>query len=677
MAVPLEISNEINKLRSEISEHDHLYYVMNEPVISDYEYDMMMRRLIELEKEYPELLIPDSPSLRVGGEVSKEFETVSHKQVMLSLSNAYMKDELLNFDRRVSQLTEGEEYKYVTELKIDGVAISLHYRGGLFAFGVTRGDGFRGDDITANLRTIRSIPLRIRKIQEVPDEFEVRGEVYIEKQAFADMNKYQEEQGGKIFANPRNAAAGTLKLQDSGIVANRPLTMFAYSLIYPEQEKHRLVSQWNGLSLLNDMGFRVNPERKIYDSIEGVVSFCDEWNGKRDSLPYEIDGAVIKVDSIEQQMKLGATAKSPRWAVAFKFSAVQAETVLEDVHWQVGRTGTVTPVADLKPVLVAGSTVSRATLHNVDEIERKDLCAGDTVIIEKGGDIIPKIVEVVLSDRRPEAEKIIPPENCPVCSEKLERSEGEAAIKCGNILCKAQVARRIEHFASRGALDIEGLGEAVIDQLINAGLLKDPGDIYSLEKYQIENLERMGDKSAQNLISAFAESKSASFERVIFAMGIPFIGISSARLLAEKFASLEQLFSASQEELTEVDGIGEKMARSIIEFGQTSETKSLIEKLRAAGFKLEHDLPETDEAKESDSLFFGKTFVLTGKLENYTRDEAADIIRAKGGKVSGSVSSKTDFVLSGADAGSKLDKAEKLSIQVITESDFNNMLNSD
>jgi DNA ligase (NAD+) len=580
-----------------------------------------------------------------------------------------LKEELYDFDRRVKSLIEGESYKYAAELKIDGVAVSLRYKDGIFDTGVTRGDGRQGDDITTNLKTIKAIPLKIMNAGRMPDEFEVRGEVYMEKKAFLDLNKSQEAKGEKVFVNPRNSTAGFLKLQDSGVLAKRPLTMCIYSLLI--QGNRDFSSHWESLNILEKLGFRVNPNRKLCADINEVMDFCDYWALRRDELPYEIDGVVIKVDSIDQQKRMGATAKSPRWAIAYKFSAERAVTVLNEVSWQIGRTGAVTPVAHLEPVFVAGTTVSRATLHNVGEIERKDLHIGDSVFIEKGGDIIPKIIEVILEKRPENAEKVLPLKICPECGEMLEQIEDEAAIRCPDILCSAQAARRIEHFASRGAMNIEGLGEAIVDQLIKTGIVKDPGDLYYLKKDELSGLERMAEKSAQNLVDAIEKSKESSFDRVIFALGIRYIGINAARILEQQTDSIESMFSSSFESLIAIDGIGDKMAESIIQFGNKPETILLVDKLRRAGINLKSGL---DSGMKKSEHFSGKIFVLTGKLNKYTREEAAEEIRKRGGKVTGSVSSKTNYVLAGDDPGSKFKKAQKLGVSIITEAEFNGML---
>ncbi len=666
MSIPEHIQIEIDKLRAAIRDHDYLYYVQNEPKVSDYEYDMLMNQLLELEQKHPDAVSPDSPSQRVGRDITKAFRTVQHDTPMLSLSNTYMQEDLTEFDKRINSLLPGENYQYVAELKIDGVAISLRYKNNVFENGVTRGDGYQGDDISTNLKTIRAIPLAVRDVTDIHEDFEVRGEIYMEKSDFVKLNEKQEAAGEKTFANPRNFTAGTLKMQDSKIVAGRPLTMFSYSLLISGVDS-RILTHWEALTKLEELGFRCNPIRKLCDSISDVMEFCNEWAEKKDGLPYNIDGVVIKISDFDQQRRLGATAKSPRWATAYKYSAVQVETVLEEVTWSVGRTGVVTPVASLKPVFVAGTTVSRATLHNPEEIARKDIRIGDSVIIEKGGDIIPKVVKVLTNKRPKNTVKLISSVQCPVCSEPLVQAEEEVAIRCVNILCSAQAARRIEHFASRRAMNIEGLGEALVDQLISENLVSDPGDLYFLTYEQLAVLERMADKSAQNLLNAFEQSKHSSLERIIFALGIRFIGINAARNTARYFASIDELFAASREELEAIDSIGAKMADSIIHFGGLPESKSLIAKLRKAGVMLQKDrVPQT----KSGGHLEGKTFVLTGILGAFSRDEAGERIRKLGGRVSGSVSSKTDFVVAGSNPGAKIDKAERLLVTVLNEAEF-------
>ncbi len=667
------IIERIEDLRKKIRHHDYLYYVKNEPEISDYEYDQLMLELTKLENEHPELITPDSPTQRVGGEPTKEFPTVIHSIQMLSLSNTYSEGELYEFDRRVKGLLPGEEYSYVTELKIDGVAISLIYRGGILVQGATRGDGVRGDDITNNLKTIRSIPLKVLELpNELMDEFEVRGEVYMTKKNFENLNRERELAEEKTFANARNATAGSLKLQDPKEVAQRHLTTFIYSLITANQaEKDCCNEHFKSLNLLDSMGFPVNKNRRLCKNIKEVMEFCRYWEEKRDSLEYDIDGVVVKINSFRQQSILGSTAKSPRWAIAYKFKAKHAETILKDITWQVGRTGTVTPVAELEPVVLAGSTISRATLHNIDEIKKKDIRIGDRVHIEKGGDVIPKVVEPLKEFRTGEITPVTPPEVCPVCGEHLERPPGEAALRCPNIACPAQVARRIAHFASRTAMDIEGLGPSLIDQLTSRKIISDPGDLYFLKKDDIVNLERMAEKSAQNLLDGIEASKSRPLERVIFALGIRYIGIGAARILANRYQSLDKLMNAKLEELSSLEGIGEKTARSIVNFFKKKENLVLIDKLRKGGVKLKKEIK-----KEKPEIFAGKTFVLTGKLESFTREEASEIIIENGGNVSSGVSKKTDFVLAGENPGSKLEKALKLNVKIINEEEFKEMLNS-
>jgi len=665
------IQEKIERLREKIRHHDYLYYVKNEPEIPDFEYDKLMEELIRLEKEHPELITPDSPTQRVGGEPTKEFPTVTHDVEMLSLSNTYSEGEILEFDKRIQGLLSGEEYNYVAELKIDGVAVSLIYENGLLVRGATRGDGVRGDDITNNLKTIKAIPLKVMKIpEELKKRFEVRGEVFMTKKDFEKLNRARELSGEKLFANARNATAGSLKLQDPRETDRRKLSIFIYNLITDAQlEKDCCNEHYKSLGTLDSMGFSVNKNRSLCKNIREVLRFCSDWGKKRDTLDYEIDGVVIKVNSLRQQKALGSTAKSPRWAIAFKFKARHAETILKDITWQVGRTGTVTPVAELEPVLLAGSTISRATLHNTDEIAKKDIRTGDRVLIEKGGDVIPKVVKPLKEYRTENSKPVIPPQLCPVCGEALEKPEDEAALRCLNIACPAQVQRRISHFASRTGMDIEGLGFSLIDQLTTKNLVSDPGDLYFLEKSQLAGLERMAEKSAQNILNSLEASKSRPLERIIYALGIRYIGIGAARILARAYNSIDKLKNASFEELDSLEGIGTKTAWSIVDFFGNEINLKLIEKLRKAGVKLE----EEPQEKKADILD-GKTFVLTGKLENYSRDEAAGLIIKNGGNVSSSVSINTDFVLAGENPGSKYQKALKLGTKIISEQEFRQMI---
>ncbi len=665
-----QAEKEIRSLREEINRHDYLYYVKAQPEISDYEYDMLMKKLEELEKQW-DLISPDSPTQRVSGEPIKTFRVVRHRKAMMSLSNTYNEEEIRDFDRRVRSLLESNEsYEYVCELKIDGLAISLLYEDGKFTRAATRGDGEQGDEVTHNVKTIRSIPLNIPSDKSDFQNIEVRGEVYFQRDDLLPLNKEREENGEAPFANPRNAAAGSLKLQDARIVARRPLRLFCYWVEQLEATS-RIKTQYEGLELLKDLHFPLNPNYRLCKNVDEVIRYWQEWQAKRHSLPYDIDGIVAKVNKIEQQNRLGATAKSPRWAIAFKFKTEQAESRLKDIIWQVGRTGVVTPVAILEPVQLMGTTVSRATLHNVDELERLDIRINDHVILEKGGDVIPKIIEVVKSKRPKDSVPYKPPTRCPVCNSPLVREPEEVALRCENVACPEQVSRRIEHFASRRAMDIEGLGYKIVELLLKNKLIGDYGDIYSLKKETLADLERMGEKSATNLINAIQASKEQPLERVIYSLGIPFVGEGAARILAEYFHSIDKLMESSGEELAEVDGVGEKTAASIKDFFANDRNQKVIQKLRQAGVRFE----EADKSqKQVDDRFEGKTFVLTGSLENYTRDEASEAIRLRGGKVSGSVSKNTDYVVAGTDPGSKLDKARELNVTVLNEDEFRKML---
>lgn len=662
-----EIIKRIEELRELIHQHDYNYYVLNEPTISDREYDLLMQELIELENKYPFLITPDSPTQRVGGEPTKEFPVVVHEVPMLSLSNTYSIEELYDFHRRVKEgLPEGEKIEYVTELKIDGVAISLKYRNGLFVQGVTRGDGTRGDDITNNLRTIRALPLRLnfREVKRKDFEnIEVRGEVYMNRDDFEALNREREKLGEKLFANPRNATAGTLKLQDPKQVAERPLNLFCY---YLRSNTKELSTQFENLKILRSLGFKVNPHHRLCSSIEEVIEFCKEWEEKRETLPYDIDGVVIKVNSIRQQEILGNVAKSPRWATAFKFEAKKAKTKLKAITLQVGRLGTITPVAELEPVFLAGTTVSRATLHNFEEIQRKDIRVGDTVIIEKGGDIIPKVVEVVLDERSSKSQPFEIPEKCPVCGTKLINPPGEVAYYCPNYDCPEQIKQRLVHFASRGAMDIEGLGEAVVDKFVDLGFLYSPADIYKLKEHRekLIQLEGFGEKSIDNLLKAIEKSKEQPFERVLFALGIRHVGASVAKDLAAHFHSIDELMKATPEELQQIPEIGETISQSIIEYFKDERNQKLIKELKSFGLKFE------SERKKKSGKLSGKTFVITGTLRSMTRNEAKALIEELGGRTTDSVSSKTSYVVVGEDPGSKYDKAKKLKIPILTEEEF-------
>jgi len=666
------IRDELEALRKVIREHDYRYYVLNQPAISDYEYDRLMSKLADLEKAHPEWVTSDSPTRRVGGEPVKEFPTVTHDVPMLSLANTYSQEELYEFETRLKNALPDETIEYVAELKFDGIACSLIYRNGKLLQGATRGDGEKGDDITANLRTVRSVPLSLFERKGLPRSVEVRGEVFMTKAGFEKLNREQEKLGEKVFANPRNAAGGTLKLQDSALVAKRPLNMSAYSLRIleaPEGSNRSLETHLENLHLLRELGLPVSRHAVLCRSLWEVVGFCNLWEEKRDSLPHEIDGIVVKVNSLDQQERLGSTAKSPRWAVAYKFKARQATTLLKDIHFQVGRTGAVTPVAVLEPVFLAGSTISRATLHNEDEIRRKDVRPGDTVTVEKGGDVIPKVVQVVLEKRPAGSVPFAFPKTCPVCGGTLVRSEDEAAVRCENVACPAQVHRRIEHFASRGAMDIEGLGEAMVLQLVENKLLSDYGDLYSLKKKSLLNLERMGEKSAQNLLNGINAGKQRPLDRLIFALGIRYVGTNVAKILADCFGSIGKLSEASLETLRTLEGIGPTIAESVAQFFQQKRNLAVLEKLRSAGVRME----EVRKPKAA-GIFAGKTLVLTGALSRFTREAAAALIESEGGSVSESVGKNTDYILVGQNPGSKYRKALDSGVQVMDEDTFVNLL---
>ena len=670
--MPGKIEKEIEELRELIRDHDHRYYVLAEPAISDEEYDKLIKKLEKLEADNPHLIAPDSPTQRVGKDLTKNFKSVTHKIPMLSLANTYSEDELIDFDRKVREaLPEHENIEYVVELKIDGASVSLNYANGYLKTAATRGDGFIGEEITANVKTIKSVPLKLKNLKSTPykfKDFEARGEVYMNIADFYNLNKEREKKGEKLFANPRNSSAGTLKLQDPQIVAQRPLNIFLYSLISTEEE---FKSQFNNLEMLRKLGFRVNPEAKLCKSIDEVINVCNEFEKKRDTLEYEVDGAVIKVNSIAQQNILGSIAKSPRWAVAFKFAAKQAFTKLFKITWQVGRTGAITPVAELEPVLLAGSTISRATLHNFDEITRKDIREGDKVVIEKGGDVIPKIVSVVLGERPSNSRGTKPPTKCPVCGSQIFKPEGEVAYYCENSECSAQVKGRIEHFASRGAMDIEGLGEALINLFVDLGHLKTYDQIYDLKdkRSELVEIERLGEKSIDNLLKAIEESKKQPFTKVLFALGIRYVGSGAAKKLAEYFTSIDEMMKASEEEISSIHEIGPSISGSVRNFFSDKHNLKVIQRLK------EHNLNFKSAKKVTrQTSFMGKTFVLTGTLFKFSREEAEEKISNFGGKSVSSVSKKTDFVLVGENPGSKLTKAQALGVKIINENEFEKML---
>lgn len=667
------VEKRIQKLREEINKHDYYYYVLAQPLISDEEYDKLYKELEKLEAENPHLITPDSPTQRVGKDLTKEFKPVNHLVPMLSLANTYDEQDVYDFDRRVREgLPEGEKVEYVVEYKIDGASVSLRYTDGKLFTAATRGDGTVGEEITNNVKTIRAVPLKIKKPAGTKyklNDFEVRGEIYMNIADFEELNRRQAEKGEKLFANPRNSAAGTLKLQNPQIVASRKLNIFLYQLISLEDQ---FESQSENLELLKQMGFRVNPDYKVCKSIEEVLEVCKEFEAKRDLLEYEIDGAVIKVNSIRQQNILGSIAKSPRWAVAYKFKAKQAFTYVRDIVWQVGRTGAVTPVAELEPVKLAGSTISRATLHNYDEIKRKDIRIGDKVVIEKGGDVIPKVVAVITEERKKGSKPTLPPEKCPVCKSKLYKPEDEVALYCENPECPAQIKGRLIHFASRGAMDIEGLGEALIDLFVEKGFLKTFSDIYELKNHRDEliQIERLGEKSVDNLLNAIEKSKSQPFEKVLFALGIRYVGAGVAQKLAEHFGSIDALIQADEDEILSVYEIGPSISRSVKQFFSDKHNLKLIEKLKKAGLRFSSE----QKKPVKDNFFKDKTFVLTGTLSSFSRDEAAARIKKLGGRTASAVSKNTDYVIAGEKAGSKLDKAKSLGVKIMNEDEFLKLL---
>ena len=654
----------IEALRRTIERHDYLYYVEANPEISDREYDRLYHQLEELEEKFPELITPDSPTQRVGGEPLEGFAHVVHSPPMKSLSNTYNPEELTAFDRRIRKLIPDETFSYVVEPKVDGVAVSLRYEKGVLTRGSTRGDGTTGDDITANLKTIRSIPLRLLQ-SPAPEVLEVRGEVYMTREGFARLNREREEAGLDVFANPRNAAAGSLKQLDPAIVAQRPLDTVFYTL--GEYKGMTVRTQVELLGLLHKFGFRVTSRYWHCMNLKEVFDALEELKKIRSSFPFEIDGGVIKVNEFAVQDRLGSTAKSPRWAVAYKYEPEQAVTLLKDIIVQVGRTGVLTPVAVLDPVTVSGSTISRATLHNEDEIHRKDIRIGDHVVIEKAGEVIPAVVGVVREKRTGREKVFHMPARCPICGGPVTRREGEVALRCENLLCPAQLKRWIKHYASRTAMDIEGLGEALIDQIVDAGLVKSPADLYRLKPDQLENLERMGPKSAENLISAIAASRKRELWRLITALGIPHVGSRLAQTLADHFGTLDNLVEAAPEKLESIPDVGPVVAKSIHDFFRRPPVRKLLRELKEAGLTTRLT---TGHARRKGSPIAGKTIVVTGSLAKYSRSEVQELIRSMGGHAAGSVSSKTDILVVGENPGSKLAKARSLGITTMSESEF-------
>jgi DNA ligase (NAD+) len=661
----------IGVLRQEIRHHDRKYYVEDNPEISDYEYDQLLKELEALEAQYPDLVTPDSPTQRVAGQPSEEFASVRHRVMMLSLDNTYSSEELRDFDGRIRRLIPYQKIEYVVELKLDGLGVALIYENGKLTRGATRGDGETGEDVTANLKTIKSIPLVLEDIGVNIPFMEVRGEVYMRKRFFQELNRQREENGETVFANPRNASAGSVRLLDPRITASRPLDIFMYNVSYIEGMSFS--THLESLESLKKMGFKVNPHTKKFDSIDRVIEYCVEWTEKRDSIDYEIDGMVIKVNSLAQQTELGSTTKSPRWAISYKFPARQATTKIEDIIIQVGRTGSLTPVAVFPPTPLSGITITRATLHNEDEIRRKDIRIGDTVLIERAGDVIPAVVEVIKDKRTGEEKEFIMPDKCPVCNSHVYRPEGEAVTRCTNSACSAQIKEKLHHFASRNAMNIDGLGPAIIDQLVNKEMVRTYADLYFLKKEQVSALERMGDKSAQNLIDEIEKSKENNLARLIFALGIRHIGVRAGEILADHYHSIDALAQAKVEELTEIYEIGPKVAESIFQFFQQEGNKQMIERLREAGVKMSEFAPIIAGERRLES----KTFVLTGALSTMTREEASEAIKNAGGKVTSSVSNKTDYVVVGDSPGSKYDRAVKLGITILNEDEFKKLISQE
>jgi DNA ligase (NAD+) len=668
-AIAKDVQHKLETLRDKIRYHEHRYYVLDDPEVSDTEFDRLMNELKAIEAEHPELITRDSPTQRVGGKPREGFVKVPHSTSMLSLDNAYNEDELRDWERRVHELTGEAKVDYVCELKLDGMSLALRFDNGKLTLGLTRGDGSIGEDVTANVRTVRSVPLTIsdKTLAKagLPSDFEVRGELLMPIASFLRMNEEREAQGLSRFANPRNATAGTVRQLESKITAQRRLDFFSYALF---SDGRNIFDRHSGaLKALQVAGFKVNPNHRLVHSLDEVLAFIHQWEDKRDSLPYEIDGIVIKVDRIALQQELGFTGKAPRWAIAYKYAARSGETQIEDILVQVGRTGKLTPVAALKPVPIGGTTVSRATLHNMDEIERLGVRIGDWVVVERGGDVIPKVVKV--DDSKPRGKREFHmPERCPECGGHVVRAEGEADHRCVNANCPAKLRESIRHFASRGVMNIEGMGDALVNQLVEKGLVRNVADIYKLSETDLLTLERMGKKSAQNVLREIEQSKKLPLERVIYGLGIRFVGERTAQFLAEHFGSMEAFMKASEEELRQVNEIGPRVSASIREFFDEPKNVALVEHLREAGLVFK------GKRKERGTALTGKTFVLTGTLARHTRDEAKRLIEDAGGRVSGSVSKKTDYVVAGAEAGSKLDEARELGVRVIGEEEMERLV---
>ncbi len=660
-----EAAKKIKKLREQIKYFEKKYYVDNDPQISDYEFDLLVKELEKFESQFPELIIPESPTQRVGEQPLEGFVSVEHRSPMLSLDNCYSVEELREFEERIKKIIPSQKIEYVAELKIDGLGISAIYRRGKYSLAVTRGDGFRGDNVTPNVKTIRSFPLEIDDNREI----EVRGEIYLPFESFKKINKERAEKGEPLFANPRNAAAGSLRLLDPKEVASRRLDVFLYSIFLQGKEQE---SQWQNLKALKELGFKTNPYSRLCSSLEEVISFWEEWYKQRDSLDYDVDGVVIKANSTQQRNLLGSTAKFPRWAISFKFPARQATTKIKNIIIQVGRTGALTPVAILEPVKLSGITITRSTLHNEDEIKKKDIRVGDYVLIERSGDVIPKVVSVIKGRRTGKEAKFTFPSKCHVCHSSTFKPEGEAISRCSNLSCPARLRESLFHFASRRAMNIEGLGEALLDQLLEKRLVKKIPDLYSLKFEDLAGLERMGPKSSQNLLDEIENSKQRDAARLIYALGIRYVGERTAQVLAAHFKSIDALAGASFEELTQIEDVGPKVAESIIFFFKQPENIELLRKLKEAGLNF-----SIKEEKEREKPLAGQIFVLTGKLTTLTREEAEEIIERLGGKVSYSVSQRTNYVIIGESPGSKLVRARTLGVSALEEKEFLKLIGKD
>lgn len=658
--------NRIKELRDEIERHNYNYYVLDNPIISDAEYDRLMRELLELESRYPDLITPDSPSQKVGGAVKDEFKKFVHPEPMLSLSNVYSIDEFIEFHNRVAKMLGDEDFEYVVEPKYDGLAVELIYENGVFTIGSTRGDGTTGEDVTENIRTIKSLPLNLRRSKiadvEIPQQLIVRGEVIIFKEDFKRLNEKRLDEGESLFANPRNAAAGSLKQLDPKITASRPLKIFIYSNVKSLPE---ICSQWDFLNYVRDIGLPVAQYVKKVKGVEGVTGFYREMEVLRHSLRFDIDGVVVKVNHFEHQRALGSIARSPRWAVAFKFPPVQETTTVEDIIIHVGRTGALTPVAVLKPVKVGGVTVSRATLHNQDEVDRLDIRVGDTVLVQRAGDVIPEIVKVIFEKRHSDTKRFRIPDRCPICNTLVVRDKDEAVLRCPNEFCPGRIVEKIKHFVSRRAMNIDGIGERLIERLVlDKKLIRDVSDLYRITEDDLKGIEGFGDKSSKNIVTAIEKSKNVTLRRFIFALGIRHVGENTAYILAEHFRSIDALMNATEDELKGIPQIGDETASAIFRFFQASENRGLIERLLGCGIRFE------DTSLSGSGPLSGLTFVVTGSLSGFTRDEVKDYIIRYGGRVLSSVSKKLDYLVAGEDAGSKLEKARQLGIKIISEEEL-------